>query len=118
MDIQQRLIEASYDLRTRAGALGTAALDVVRSRAGLNAQRVDALKNSLLALSVAGRALNKVARRHAARFLKENSAIAVSAGKDVGALARSTYASLSGRRAATKSRKPRATRKRASSKAA
>ena len=37
---------------------------------------------------MAGRELNKVARRHAARFVKENSTIAVDAGKDVSALAR------------------------------
>jgi hypothetical protein len=118
MNFQQRLIEASTDLRTRAAAFGTAALDVARSRAGVTARRVDVLKKSLATLSVAGRALNKVAQRHAARFVKENSAIAVAASKDVSAVARSTYASLSGRKVVAKTRKPRATRRRASSKAA
>ncbi len=58
------------------------------------------LKGSFATLTVAGRELNKVARRHAARFVKENSTIAVDAGKDVSALARTTYATLAKRAAA------------------
>jgi len=53
--------------------------------------------------------------------VKENSALAVAVSKDVSALARSTYATLSGRKVVSKARKTRATRttrKRASSKAA
>jgi len=119
MNLQEKLFEASSDLRARAAALTTAALDVARSRADVAAKRVDVLKGSFATLSVAGRELNKVAQRHATRFVKENSALAIAAGKDVGALARSTYASLAGRKVAAKNRKPRtAARKRASSKAA
>ena len=63
---------------------------------------------------VAGRELNKVARRHASRFVNENSSIARDAGKDVSALARATYASWQARRGPTqKARKPPAARKRA-----
>ena len=119
MNFQEQLIEASSDLRTRATALTTAALDV--ARAGVSARRVDELKDSFATLSNAGRELNKVARRHATRFVKENSALAVAVSKDVSALARSTYATLSGRKVVSKARKTRATlptRKRASSKAA
>ena len=121
MTLQERLIEASSDLRARAVALTTAALDLAGSRAGISARRIDLLKGSLATLTVASRELNKVARRHASRFAKENSALAVAAGKDVSALARSTFATLSNRKVATKARtprKPRTTRKRASSKAA
>lgn len=119
MNFQERLIEASSELRARATAFTTAALDVARSRADVAAKRVDVLKDSLATLSIASRELNKVAQRHASRFVKENSALAVAAGKDVGALARSTYASLAGsKKVATKARKPRATRKRATAKAA
>ena len=118
MNIQERLIEASSGLRARAATLTHTAFDLARERADVAVKRVGDLKGSLSTLSVAGRALNKVAQRHAAAFVKENSAIAMAAGKDIGALARTTFATLSGRKVATKSaRKPRATRKRASSKA-
>ncbi len=120
MNFQDRLIEASSDLRTRAAALTTAALDVARSRADVAAKRVGQLKSSFATLSVARRELNKVAQRHASRFVKDNAAIAVAAGKDLSAVARSTYASLSGRKMPAKSRKTRAaaTRKRATAKPA
>ena len=119
MNFQERLIEASSDLRARAATLTNSAFDLARERADVAAKRVDGLKVSFATLSVAGRALNKVAQRHAARFVKENSAIAVAAGKDFGALARTTIATLSGRKATTKSaRKTRVTRKRAASKSA
>jgi hypothetical protein len=118
MNFQERLIQASSDLRTRAAAFTTAALDVARSRAVLSPRRVEEIKGSLATLSIAGRQLNKVAQRHASRFMKQNSAIAVAAGKDVGALAKSTMATLSGRKVSTKTHKARATRKRPTSKAA
>ena len=119
MNFQERLFEASSELRARAAAFTTAALDVARARADVAAKRVDLLKGSFTTLSVAGRELNKVAQRHASRFVKENSAIAVAAGKDVGELARSTYASLAGRKTTAKVRKPRAAaRKSATKKAA
>jgi len=122
VNFQEKIVEASSDLRARATRFTTAALDVARARADIAAKRMDVLKTSLAALSLAGRELNKVAQRHASRFVKENSAIAAAAGKDVGALARSTYASLAGRKSATKTkaRKPRATatRKRTSARAA
>ena len=119
MNFQEKLIEASSDLRARAATLTNAAFDIARARASVATKRVDGLKGSFATLTVAGQALNKVAQRHASRFVKENSAIAVAAGKDFGALARSTYATLAGRKAAAKpARKPRATRKRTASKAA
>src|SRR5690348_13495014 len=96
MTFQERLIEASSDLRARASAFTTAALDHALKRAGFAAQSVDGLKGSFATLTVAGRELNKVAQRHASRFVKENSALAKAAGKDFGALARSTYSTLSG----------------------
>ena len=119
MNFQERLIEASSDLRARATAITTAALDIARARADVAAKRVDVLKSSLSTLSAAGRELNKVAQRHASRFVRENSSLALASGKDVGALARSTYASLADRKVAAKTRKPRAAaRKRTTSKAA
>lgn len=76
MNFQEKMFETTAGLRTLA------------------AKRVQVLKGSLATLSVAGRELNKVARRHAVRFVKENSSIAVEAGRDVSALAQTTYTSL------------------------
>jgi hypothetical protein len=119
MNFQEKLFEASADLRARATALTTAALDLARARAKVTSGRVEVLKGSLNALTDAGRAFNKVAQRHATRFVKENSVLALAAGKDVSALARSTYATLAGRTAAkAKVRKTRASTKRTAKKAA
>ncbi len=115
MNLQEKLLETTADLRSRALSFANAALP--RARARLTA-RVGVLKQSLATLSVAGRELNKVARVHTARFVKENAAIATKASRDVSALARTTYATLTKAEAAAKARKPRATRKRAGTKAA
>ena len=117
MNLQEKILEAAAELRSRAAVLAAQALKTARTRAGETAKRVDALKGSLATLTVASRELNKVARRHAARFVKENSTIAVAAGKEVSALARTTYASMSKRTPAKTVRKT-AVRKRAKSKTA
>jgi hypothetical protein len=124
MNLQEKMFETTAELRTRAAALATEAISRARVRAQLAAKRVESLKGSISALTVAGRELNKVARRHAVRFVKENSSLAADAGKDVSALARSTYATLA-RRAPTKrapikrvARKATPARKRTASKAA
>jgi hypothetical protein len=117
MKFQEKLLEATADLRSRAALLADEALKTARLRAGITARRVDGLKDSLATLTTAGRAFNKVARRHVTRFVKENSTIAVAAGKDVSALARTTFATLAKRPAAKKARKA-AVRKRSTAKAA
>jgi len=120
MNFQETLIAASSHLRTRAAVLMAAAFGAARTRAHLATQRAKGRKAALATLSIAGRELNEVAQRHALRFVQENSALAIAAGKDFSALARSTYASLSGRKAPARSRKVRAaaTRKRATARAA
>jgi hypothetical protein len=124
MNFQEKMFETTAELRARAAALAAEAIARARSRAQLAAKRVDALKGSISALTVAGRELSKVARHHAVRFVQENSSLAADAGKDVSALARSTYATLAQRaptkRAPTKrtTRKAPAARKRTASKAA
>lgn len=95
MNFQEKVFETTAELRRRAAAFANVGLTTARVRAETTGKRVTALKGSLAALSVAGRELNKVARRHVVRFVKENSSIAVEAGKDVSALARTTYATLS-----------------------
>lgn len=108
MNLQEKLLETTAELRDRALSLANAALPQARAR--LTA-RVEVLKQSLVTLSAAGRELNKVARTHTARFVKENSAIATKAGRDVSTLARTTYATLTqAAPAKAKARKPRATR--------
>ena len=93
MNFQEKVFESTADFRARA------------------AKRVETLKGSLAALKIAGNELTKVARRHASRFMKENSAIAVEAGKEVGALARATYGQLASKPAAPAARKPRSPRR-------
>ena len=118
MTLQDEVLKTTAELRARAVALASVAVTTARTRAGVAAKRVDGIKGSFAVLSVAGRQFNKVARRHAARFVKENSSIAADAGKEVTALARSTYATLTQPATATKARKAPAARKRATRKAA
>ncbi|HEU5134357.1 MAG TPA: hypothetical protein VFU13_04360 [Steroidobacteraceae bacterium] len=119
MNFQEKVFEATAELRDRALAFANVAVSSARTRAQAAAKRADALKGSLATLSIAGRELNKVARRHAQRFVKESSTIAADAGKDVSKLARTTYATLAKRPAtARKARKAPAARKRANRKAA
>jgi hypothetical protein len=115
MNFQEKVFKATADLRSRAAAIAQVAVAQARERAETAGKRVQGLKGSLPALTVAGREFNKVARRHAVRFLKENSSIAVEAGKDVSALVRTTYATLSQRATVKpKARKASVKRKRAS----
>ena len=117
MNFQEKLFESTDELRTRATALANVAVTAARAR--VSAKRIDSLKGSFEALTVAGREFNKVARRHAMRFVKENSAIGIEAGRDVSALARTTYVTLAKRTAAPqKARKAPGSRKRAARKAA
>jgi hypothetical protein len=118
MNFQEKMIETTADLRARAAALANFAVTTARTRASVAAKRVGVIKGSFAALTIAGREFNKVARRHAARFVKENSTLAASAGKDVSALARTTYATLTQRAAKPKARKAPAARKRVARKAA
>lgn len=119
MNFQDKVIESTADFRARAATLAGSAVAAARARADLAAQRVGSLKGSLAALQVAGREFNKVARRHVSRFVKENSVIALEAGKEVGALARATYSKLAKQDVAParKARKTTSTRKRAGSSA-
>ena len=119
MNFQEKMFETTADLRARAAALANVAVTTTRTRIEGAAKRVDVLKGSFAALTTAGRELHKVARRHGARLVKENSAIAVEAGKDFSALARTAYAALTRKPAAArKARKTPAARKRAVRKAA
>lgn len=105
MNFQEKLLEASAELRTRAAALAASALETARSRANLTSKRISVL-------NVAGRELNKVARRHVVRFVKQNSTLATAVRKDVSELARTTYASLAPRTAPKKTRRATTARKR------
>lgn len=106
MNFQEKLLEASAELRSRAAALAASALERARSRANLTSERISVLNG-------AGRELNKVARRHVSRFVKQNSTIAAAVRKDVSDLARTTYASLAPRPAPKKARRAPSARKRA-----
>ena len=111
MNFQEKLFETTADLRSRAAEFAQAAVHTARSQAGVAAKRAEKLKGSLGVLNGAGRELNKVARRHGAQFVKQNSQLVAKVRDDVTALARTTIASLQNR-AAPKARKPVAVRKR------
>lgn len=113
MNFQEKLMEASADLRARAASFAASAIGNARVQADLAAKRATRLKASLTVLNGAGRELNKVARRHATRFVKQNSIIAAEVRKDVTTLAQSTYATLTRRPAPKKARRAPAARKRA-----
>ena len=113
MNFQEKLMEASTDLRARAAALATFAIGNARVQADLAAKRATRLKISLAVLNGAGRELNKVARRHVTRLVKQNSIIAAEVRRDVTSLAQSTYASLTRHPAPKKARRAPAARKRA-----
>jgi hypothetical protein len=112
MNFQQKVFESP--LFSRAATLAQNALETARDRATVAAKfleqragrRVSEIKGSLGTLSVAGRALEKVARRHGAKFVKQNATIASAARKDVTALARETFDSLAKRGATPKKRAP------------
>jgi hypothetical protein len=76
MNFQEKLFESTADLRARAG------------------QRIETLRGSFDVLNTASREFNKVARRHAIEFVKQNSNIAAQVRDDVSTLARTTFASL------------------------
>ena len=111
MNFQEKLLEASAELRTRAAALAATAVETARTRAKLDT-RVEDLKKSILVLNGARLQLRKVAGRHASHFVKQNSTLVSAVRKDVSELARSTFASLSRRPAAKKVRRAPAARKR------
>jgi len=120
MTFQQKVFESTADFRARATTLAGNAIEIARARATRAAQQVGVLKSSLATLAVAGSEFNKVARLHVSRFVKENSAIALAAGKDVGLLARATFAQLTEKPVASKrkSRKTVARKRVAKAKAA
>ncbi len=110
MNFQEKVFEATAQLRARAEALAQAAIETTRGRADVAARRVDGLKKSFAVLNDAGRQFNQVARRHASRFVKQNSPLVAAVRKDVSELARSTFSTLTRRPAAKKGRKPAARR--------
>jgi hypothetical protein len=120
MNLQEKLIETTADLRARATALATAAVVTASARAGITAKHLEGVKGALDALGVAGREFNKVARRHVGRLVKANAAVAADARKDVTSLARNTYLTLSAKRGTARptARKAPTTRKRVKAKAA
>lgn len=112
MNLQEKFFEASAQLRARAEAIAQAAIETARTRASVAGKRVDGLKKSLAVLNTAGREFNQVARRHASRFVKQNSPLVAAVRKDFSQLARSTYSTLTRGPAVKKARKPATSRKR------
>jgi hypothetical protein len=87
MNFQEKLFEATADLRARAA-------EFARVQAAAATQGAEKLKGSLDVINLASREFNKVARRHATQFVKQNSSLASKVRNDVSALARTTFDSL------------------------
>lgn len=111
MNFQEKLFETTADLRSRAAEFAQATVHTARNQAQAAAKRAEKLKGSLEVIQVARREFRKVARRHGAQFVKQNSLLVAKVRDDVAALARSTFASLQ-ESAAPKARKRTTTRKR------
>src|SRR5262249_15628958 len=112
-----KIFETTAEWRQRAVEIANAALNEAKVQAKAAGQRMDQLKGSVAVLGIAGREFNNVARRHGARFVKQNSTLATAAGKDFSQLARDTYATFTRKPAPPKARRSN-TRKRARAKAA
>lgn len=111
MNFQEKLFDSAAVVRTRAATLAAAAVGTARESANVAARRARELRGSLTLLRSAGLELGDVARRHVGRLVSENRAIAVDAGKDLTALARSTYSTLATALAPDRGTKVRAPRK-------
>jgi|KBSMisStaDraftv2_1062788.scaffolds.fasta_scaffold46273_1 hypothetical protein len=112
MNFQEKLLEASAELRARAANLTDAAIKATRHQADAAVARVEGFQKSLTVLKTARSEFRKVARHHAGRFVKQNSPLFAAARKDVSELARSTYQTLTTGQTA-KAPRARAARKRA-----
>ena len=112
MTLQEKLMAASAELRARAASLTGAAFKATREQTDVAAARVAGLRNSLTVLAAARTELRKAARRHADRFVKQNSPLFAAVRKDMSELARSTYQTLTTGQA-PKTRRARSAPKRA-----
>ena len=110
MNLQEKLFETSAELRSRAQAFAATAVEKADAAAKQVEQRLGGLRGSLAVLNSAGRKFNKVARRHATSFVKQNSTLVAQVRDDVSELARSTFTTLTA--PASKPRKARTTAKR------
>jgi hypothetical protein len=117
MNFQEKLIESAGDIRARAATLAAGAVEAARENVTLAAQRARDLRGSLTLIRSAGLELGGVARRHVSRLVSENRAIAIEAGRDLTALARSTYAMLANTVATDHGTKVRAPRKKKTTRA-
>jgi hypothetical protein len=113
MNFQEKMLDASAELRACAAALATSTLHATRARASVAARRVARLRKSFSILEAARREFSSVARQHAKRFVKQNSPLVAAVRKDVSELARSTYRTLATGNVSRKSRRDAPTRKRA-----
>jgi hypothetical protein len=100
MNFQEKLFETTADLRARAEILAQTAAKRAE-------QRFETLRGSFDVLNTAGREFNKVARRHAIQFVKQNSSIAAQVRDDVSTLARTAFATLTRKPTARKARTAR-----------
>lgn len=112
MNLKEKVMEASANLRERAAVFVEATAKATRAQTDAAAGQMAALRKSLVVLDAARLELNKLARRHASRIVKQNSPLFSAVRRDVSELAHSTYQTLSAGNS-PKTRRPRPVRKRA-----
>lgn len=95
MNLQEKFLVTSAEVRARA------------------ARGVARLHSSLGVLGGAGRELKVVARRHGARFVRQNSTLASAVGQDLSRIVRSAYESLAQRPKSAARQRTRVRRRRA-----
>ena len=111
MKLRDKAFEKAANFREGVFLLASTAVARARERAPLSAEARDSLATTLATLKLAGRELRQVAGLHAAKFVAQNSTLARAAGRDVSALARSTYQQFTQDVPARKPRKAPSVRK-------
>ncbi len=117
MKFQEEVIESAAIFTQKAAEIATAVARRARAKAARVAQDVD-LNQKLVEIRATGVTLGKIAREHGTRFVRQNAAIASSARKDLGELARSAFANFARTEKPAPRARKSATRKRPARKAA
>jgi hypothetical protein len=104
MSFQTNLLETTAALRSRASDLAATGSAAARARANTAVKSAQRFKGAFDVLAGAGREITQIARRHAARFVRENATMAGDARTDVSTLARRTFSALTVKRATPRSK--------------
>jgi len=94
MNFQEKLTDLAQRVRSNPAAFASAAAAAARRRLEAGQRRMHVLRKSFDVLNSAGQEFGQVTRHHANRLMKQNSPLLAAAGKDISALARTTFRTL------------------------